>query len=94
MIAKILHGTSLYGAVSYNRRKVDEGKADVIHTHKMILPRDESPGSLFRRTLQSFEPYLAANPRVKSPAVHISINPDPQDMIDEETIARISDDYM
>lgn len=94
MIAKILHGSSLYGVVSYNQQKVDEKKAEVIHTHKMILARDDNPGSLFSKTLQSFEPYLAANPRVKNPAVHVSINPDPKDVIDADTIARISDDYM
>lgn len=94
MIAKINHGESLYGIVSYNRQKVDQGKADVIHTHRIILARDDNPESLFSKTLQSFEPYLAANPRVKKPVVHISINPDREDRVDSYKLARIADDYL
>ncbi|MBF0647406.1 relaxase/mobilization nuclease domain-containing protein [Dysgonomonas sp. GY75] len=94
MIAKIIHGSSLYGVVSYNQQKVDGGVAEVIHSHKMIVARDDQPDAGLGKTLQSFEPYLAANPRIKKHAVHISINPDRGDPTDAETLRRISEDYL
>jgi len=94
MIAKIIHGSSLYGVVSYNQQKVDGGVAEVIHSHKMIVARDDQPGAGLSKTLQSFEPYLAANPRIRKPAVHISINPDRGDPTDAATLTRISEDYL
>lgn len=94
MIAKITAGSSIYGAVSYNQQKVDAGEAKVIHSHKMIVPRDENQESLFSKTLLSFEPYLQANKRTKKPVFHVSLNPSIEDVLDEYKLARIADDYM
>lgn len=94
MIAKITHGSSIYGAVSYNQKKVDAGDARVINTHNMIVPREEEQEALFSKTLMSFEPYLQANKRTKKTVMHVSLNPSPEDILDEYKLAKISDDYM
>lgn len=94
MIAKITHGSSVYGAVLYNQKKVDAGDAKVINTHNMILPRAEDRDLLLRKTLMSFEPYLLANKRTKKTVMHVSLNPSPEDVLDEYRLAVISDDYM
>lgn len=94
MIAKITHGSSIYGAISYNQKKVDVGDARVINTHNMIVPRAEEQEALFSKTLMSFEPYLQANKRTKKTVMHVSLNPSPEDKLDEYKLARISDDYM
>lgn len=94
MIAKITSGSSIYGAVSYNQNKVNAGEAKVIHSHKMIVPRDENREALFNKTLLSFEPYLQTNRRTKKPVIHVSLNPSIEDVLDEYKLARISDDYM
>ena len=36
MIAKISHGSSLYGVLAYNQLKVDERHADVLFTSRII----------------------------------------------------------
>lgn len=94
MIAKITHGSSIYGAVSYNQKKVDAGAARVINTHNMIVPREEEQEALFRKTLMSFEPYLEANKRTKKTVMHVSLNPSEEDNLDDYKLAKISDDYM
>jgi hypothetical protein len=38
MVAKISHGSSLYGALSYNQEKVDEGLGKVLATNLVIEP--------------------------------------------------------
>lgn len=94
MIAKITHGSSIYGAVLYNQKKVATGDAKVINSHNIIIPRAEDWNILFRKTLMSFEPYLLANKRTKKTVMHVSLNPSPEDVLDEYKLAVISDDYM
>lgn len=94
MVAKITYGASLYGAVSYNQQKVDEGSAKVIHTHKMIMNLDGNEPITFPQTLHSFEDYLAANKRTKTPVAHFSLNPAPGDKLSDEMYSHLADDYM
>ena len=94
MVAKITYGASIYGAVSYNQQKVDEGSAKVIHTHKMIMNMDGNESITFPQTLHSFEDYLAANKRTKTPVAHFSLNPAPGDKLSDEMYSNLADDYM
>lgn len=94
MVAKITHGTSIYGAVSYNQKKIDSGQAKIICTNKIIVTRTGDESSLFDKTLMSFESYLSANKRTKKPVIHISLNPSPEDSVNESKLASIANDYM
>ena len=40
MVAKFSHGSSLYGALSYNQEKVNEGLGKVLATNLVIEPND------------------------------------------------------
>ena len=44
MVAKISHGTSLYGALVYNHEKVFQGTAEILSGHRMI----STPGTAER----------------------------------------------
>lgn len=44
--------------------------------------------------LRSFEPYLAANRRTEKPVIHLSLNPHPDDVLTDEQLAAIGDEYM
>lgn len=92
MVAKINSGSSLYGALSYNQEKVDGEHAKVILTNRMIEPRDGvyNIGTCMR----SFEPYLLANQKTEKPVLHISINPDPKDKLNNEQLSEIAQKYM
>lgn len=92
MVAKIGHGASLFGAISYNKLKVDDENGKVLFAQHII----ESAGGNFQMQdiLHSFEPYLAANKRTEKPVIHISLNPNPADKVSDETFVEIAQKYM
>src|ERR1035437_3855081 len=92
MVAKISSGTSIFGALAYNQTKVDQHQGDVILTNRLIEPRDDhyTVGICMR----SFEPYLAANQKTESPILHISLNPDPKDILTDDQLSEIAQEYM
>ena len=75
MVAKINRGVSLYGAVIYNQRKVDEATARIIAGNRMITDLTGNPHNVMQQTLWAFESYLAANRNTEKPVLHISLNP-------------------
>jgi hypothetical protein len=92
MVAKISSGNTLYGVLAYNQIKVDEDHAKVIFTHRML----ESLDGKFdiNMCLQSFEPHLLANRRTEKPVLHVSLNPDPKDVLSDEQLSEIAQIYM
>lgn len=92
MVAKIGHGASLFGAISYNQLKVEVENGEVLFAQNII----ESPDGNFQMhdILRSFEPYLAANKRTEKPVIHISLNPDPRDNVADETFCEMAQRYM
>jgi hypothetical protein len=92
MVAKISSGTSIFGALAYNQMKVDEQQAKVISTNRMIEPRDGN--YTVGVCMRSFEPYLAANQKTESPILHISLNPDPKDVLTDDQLSEIAQEYM
>ena len=62
MIAKISHGSSLYGVLAYNQLKVDERHADVLFTSRIIeVARGDNPYTIGHLS-RSFGDYLTAKP--------------------------------
>ena len=51
MVAKINRGVSLYGAVIYNQRKVDEATARIIAGNRMITDLTGNPHNVMQQTL-------------------------------------------
>ena len=92
MVAKISSGNSIFGALAYNQMKVDEQQAKVISTNRMIEPRDGN--YTVGVCMRSFEPYLAANQKTESPILHISLNPDPKDVLTDDQLSKIAQEYM
>lgn len=80
MIAKISHGSSLYGVLAYNQLKVDERHADVLFTSRIIEPQGDNPYTIGHLS-RSFGDYLTANRKTEKPVLHISLNPDPKDCL-------------
>ncbi|TRW23643.1 relaxase [Flavobacterium zepuense] len=92
MIAKIGHGANIVGALSYNLQKVHQENGQVLFTQKMRESRDGTfnLGDCYR----SFEPYLAANRNTEKPSLHISLNPDPADNVDDDRYIKMAQEYM
>ena len=92
MIAKIHRGVQLLGVLLYNHNKVDKGQGEVLYTQKVIQPLQGSMG--ISEVSRSFAPYLYANIRTEKPILHISLNPDPNDKVSDETFVKLATDYM
>jgi hypothetical protein len=92
MVAKISSGSSIFGALAYNQTKVDEQQAKVISTNRMIEPRDGN--YTVGVCMRSFDPYLAANQKTENPILHISLNPDPKDVLTDNQLSEIAQEYM
>lgn len=92
MVAKISSGSSVYGALNYNKIKVDKDEAEVLYSQKMFLSSDGDIS--LRDCMDSFYPYLAVNQRTTNIVFHASINPDPKDKLSDEQLTNLSQEYM
>lgn len=92
MIAKIGKGENLWGALNYNQQKVDQGNGHVLLTNKIPDLWDRPYTVQFFH--QYFEPYLIANHKTEKPLRHISLNPDPEDKVDDEGYREMAKQYM
>nr|WP_319511325.1 conjugal transfer protein MobB [uncultured Draconibacterium sp.] len=92
MVAKISSGSSIYSALAYNQDKLKKDAASVLMINKMIEPLDGkySIGLCTR----SFESYLSVNKRTENPVIHISLNPDPKDRLNDEQFSQLAEQYM
>jgi hypothetical protein len=94
MIAKINSGTSIFGAIEYNQKKINEGHAKIILQNNMIENYSGDRNMDLHFALRSFEPYLIANRRTEKTVIHISLNPHPEDRLSDEQYAQLAHDYM
>lgn len=92
MIAKIEHGQSIIGALSYNQSKIVKEKGKILSMHKMMETADGK--YTIRQLYRSFEPYLAANRKTEKPVLHISLNPDPRDKVADGDFRELAKKYM
>lgn len=92
MIAKIHRGAQLLGMLLYNHNKVSKGQGEVLYAQKVIQSLQGSVG--VSEVSRSFAPYLYANIRTEKPILHISLNPNPNDKVSDETFVKLTTDYM
>ncbi|SMO72074.1 Relaxase/Mobilisation nuclease domain-containing protein [Chryseobacterium rhizoplanae] len=92
MIAKIGKGENLWGTLTYNQQKVDNENGIVLFTNKIPDVWDRPYSVKFFH--QYFEPYLIANNKTEKPVRHISLNPDPEDKVDDKDYREIAQQYM
>lgn len=92
MVAKISTGQSLHGALAYNQDKVDEGHARVLATNLVLQPEDGQ----FRVSscMDDFRRWMPSHFRTENPVIHISLNPHPDDVLTDEQLTAIGEEYM
>jgi hypothetical protein len=92
MIAKIGRSGNLYGALAYNQLKVKNEKGKILFANKII---ETANGHYSVAQLaQSFAPYLVANRNTEKHTLHISLNPDPKDMVSDDRFREMAEQYM
>ena len=92
MVAKFSHGSSLYGALSYNQEKVNEGLGKVLATNLVIEPNDGAFN--VASCMEDFERFMPSHIRTSKPIIHISLNPHPDDKLTDQQLADIGREYM
>lgn len=92
MVAKINIGSSLFGALSYNQEKINAGVGKILCSNKMLLPTDASLTLAF--CMKSFESHLPKDIKTEKPVVHISLNPHPDDTLNDEQLSAIAQEYL
>lgn len=92
MVANITTGNNLYGALAYNQQKVDQEKGKVLSTHIVREPAD----GIFNvaGTAEDLQRWMPSHFRTEKPVIHISLNPDPKDILSDEQLSEIAAKYM
>ena len=92
MIAKIGKGSNMYGAILYNKQKVDKENGMVLLLNKIPDTVDGRYSVAYFN--KCFEPYLSANIKTEKTVRHISLNPDPADKVSDEQFTEMAQEYM
>ena len=92
MVAKVICGKNIRGALAYNEAKVSEGLAECIYASGLLLQNAEN-GSLTQKA-NRFAKLTALNIRVKTNAVHISLNFHATDKLSKDRLCEIAESYM
>lgn len=92
MIANITTGKNAYGILNYNQLKVNKGKASVLSTRLIF----EDPDGKYNvsKMAEEFHHSMPECIRTEKPIVHISLNPDPKDEIDDELLITMAEEYL
>lgn len=91
MVAKIISGKSIRGMLHYNENKVSESKAQLLLASGFAT--DVTQMSLHQK-LQRFQHLTMLTDKVKTNAIHISLNFDSQDKLSNEQLQQITILYM
>jgi hypothetical protein len=92
MIAKIGRSANLYRALAYNQLKMENENGQILFANKMI--ETTSGRYSVAQLAQSFAPYLIANRNTEKHTLHISLNPDPKDTVDDDKYREMAEQYM
>lgn len=91
MVPNITSDSSFYEVIAYNK-KVDDGTAKVLWYPKIAT--DTFGNVPIEHCVQAFEPYIALNIHVRKPIVHISLNPSPKDILSEEQMTVLVQEFI
>ena len=87
MVVRIKDGKSLYGALAYNRDKEKDLAGRVVLSNKIFQGSQDNEMSNW---MKSFAPYLDKPLRCKTPVMHVSLNPHPDDRLTDGQYGEIA----
>lgn len=91
MVAKVISGKNIRGLLNYNENKVGEGVAHCIAASGFGC---DPHGLTFSDKLNRFRKVTALNQKVRTNAIHISLNFDVTEKLNNEQLSTIASDYM
>lgn len=91
MVAKVNSGQNILGVLNYNENKVKAGVAVCIHENMFNCNVERLS---FNDKLKTFQSFIVRNNRATTKAVHISLNFDPSEKLNKDTLNAIATQYM
>jgi hypothetical protein len=91
MVCKVRSGKNIKGALNYNEQKVKQGVAECIAAANFV---GEPHQLRFSHKLARFEELIEKNVRAKTNCVHISLNFDVSEKLNQNELNEIAADYM
>jgi len=91
MVAKIIIGKHIPGIIGYNEHKVEKGVAELLTAENFFA---DASKLTFSNKLKHFAAFAEKNRRTKTNAMHISLNFDNTDKLNNELLVEIGKRYM
>jgi len=91
MVARINTGKSISKALNYNEKKVQQGQAELLLAHNFLKDANQMT---FYDKLRSFEKLTSLNERATTNTLHVSLNFDPSEKLENEKLIAIAGSYM
>lgn len=91
MVARINTGENISKVLYYNEHKVRRNEADIIHAHNFLKDADQLS---FSDKMRWFEKFTALNDRTKTNSLHVSLNFDPSEKLNNRQLVEIARVYM
>lgn len=91
MVAKVRSGKSIRGVLNYNEHKVHSGTAQLILASRFSCDIEKLS---FQNKLSRFEHITLLNERTKTNTLHISLNFDPAEKLNQRQLQNIASTYM
>ncbi|WP_418422168.1 relaxase/mobilization nuclease domain-containing protein [Alistipes ihumii] len=94
MVARITFGKNIAGVLLYNKLKVDARQAEALLCHNLPVTPTDGKIDAYKLT-EAFRPWLE-HPRagLSKPVFHVSLNPHPDDRLDDFQLLEIAHRYM
>ena len=92
MIAKISVTANLGGTLGYNFKKVEQEEASVLLTNR-LYQQSGRPYTM-KEVLEDMQLAIPDKCRTKKVVFHCSLNPHPDEHLDDDTLKRIAQEYM
>lgn len=93
MVAQMTIPKSMKRVLNYNEKKVQQGKAELIHAQNFLkLPEEMN----FYDKMERFEKQMELNDRAQTKTIHISLNfpPEEKEKMTKEMLITLADEYM
>jgi len=91
MVARMNTGKSIKKALNYNEKKVQNNEAECLHAQNFLKDANDMN---FYEKLRTFEKLTSLNERTKTNTLHVSLNFDPSEKLDNEKMIQIANSYM
>ncbi|MBD5397165.1 relaxase/mobilization nuclease domain-containing protein [bacterium] len=94
MVIKITKSTRIDAVVGYNMEKVAKQEASLLDSNKIPVRFNEDGIPYKQEMVNVFDDRQQLNARVRNPVTHISLNPDPKDILSDELLTKMAHELL